>query len=102
MDRDILNQINLKLKINLRDSFFSINEKPAIIHFRNGKPVISRGDHEVEIYLDVSDFSSLLMGVIPFRKLFEYGLVEVSDKGYLELLDKLFKSDFKPWCMTAF
>ena len=94
---------NCRLLITVRDSFFPQQAGSTVVYFENGRAaVVPNGDYEVEMSLDVSDFSSLLMGVISFRKLYEYGLVELSDPAYLDLLHRLFFVETKPICITRF
>lgn len=91
------------VQITLRDSFYAANAGSTVVHFMGGRPtVVPEGEAEVAITLDVAEFSSLLMGVIPFRRLHQYGLAEVSDPAYLDLVDGLFQAAEKPMCMTGF
>ena len=85
------------------DSFFKENEGSTLIHFVNGKPHLKdKGRHDVEIHLDVSDFSSLIMGVVNFKTLFEYRLAEISDTNYLGTVNTIFITEEKPKCTTLF
>jgi predicted acetyltransferase len=92
-----------RLKMTLKDTFFPQQSGSTVVHFENGRAsVVEDGDDEVEIYLDISEFSSLLMGVISFRKLYDYSLVELSDPAYLPLLHRLFFVEERPVCITRF
>jgi predicted acetyltransferase len=93
---------NCKLKLSVRDSFFRENEGNFIIHFENGIPYLNRECYDVEISLDISDFSSLIMGVVPFERLYQYGLVEISNPEYIDTVTRIFKTEEKPVCMTEF
>ncbi|MFQ5655829.1 MAG: enhanced intracellular survival protein Eis, partial [Planctomycetota bacterium] len=95
---------SLKLKITLDDAFFPRNQGSTTLRFEEGKPVAldREGDADVEIALDVGDFSSLLLGVIPFRKLHGYGLARISDPAQVGLIERLFAATEKPVCTTAF
>lgn len=94
---------NCKLKLSINDSFFKGNDGSHVIHFTDGKPRLEKGDkYEVEICLDVSDFSSLIMGVISFKSLFDYGLAEISDTRYMNTINKIFATEEKPICTTLF
>lgn len=86
------NNVTLKLKMNIRDSFHPENAKSHIVHFENGKAKITEGDYNTEISLDISEFSSLLMGVIEFNKLTEYGIADISNPEYIGLVNVAFKS----------
>ncbi len=92
----------VKLCLDVRDSFFRENEKKVVVHFQDGIPFLGRKEYEVTVSLDVSDFSSLAMGCIPFRKLYEYGLAEISDVAYVDTVDKVFLTEEKPVCTTEF
>lgn len=92
------------LKLSIRDSFLPENEGSTIVHFEKGRPHVGKeGDEfEVEVSLDVADFSSLLMGVVSFRKLYRYGLAEVSNPQYVGTVNTIFLTDEKPMCTTLF
>jgi predicted acetyltransferase len=92
-----------ELKITLKDSFLRENEGSTIVHFQDGKPTVKpRGEHEVEIRMDVADFSSLLMGVIPFQSLLAYGLAGISKEKYTTTVNRLFLTEAKPVCLSEF
>lgn len=94
---------NCRLRITLQDTFFPQLAGSTVVHFEDGRAtIVQDGDYEVEMSLDISDFSSLLMGVISFRKLYEYSLVNVSEPAYLDLLHRLFFVETKPICITRF
>jgi predicted acetyltransferase len=101
-ERDFGGQ-SCKLRINLQDTFFPRQAGSTVVHFEEGRAaVVPGGDYEVEMNLDVSEFSSLLMGAISFRKLYEYRLVDLPDPAYLNLLHRLFFVETKPVCITRF
>lgn len=94
---------SLKLKITLADSFLKQNRGSHIVHFVDGKPRLKKsGDSDSEIRLDVSDFSSLIMGTVDFRSLHTYGLAEISDEKHLATVNQLFMTAVKPSCTTDF
>ena len=94
----------VKLKLTVEDKFLPENDGSWVIHFMDGKPEVKRsgGKFDVEMKLAVADFSSLFVGAATLRSLYNYGLVSLSDIGYLELLHRLFATDRKPICMTDF
>ena len=97
------NQQSCKLKVELRDTFLPSNNGSSVIHFVDGRPAVADGgDVDVAIRLDVSEFSSLLMGTIGFASLYRYGLAEISDTRYLDAVSRLFRVDEPPICMTWF
>jgi predicted acetyltransferase len=92
-----------RLKITVEDSFYSKHAGSYIVHFDNGRPQAkSRGVADAEIRLDVADYSSLIMGVVPFDSLYEYGRAEISDTRYLDTVTKIFAVARKPQCVTQF
>jgi predicted acetyltransferase len=57
---------------------------------------------DVEIFMDIADFSSLIMGAVGYRNLFDYGLSDISEKDYLDVVHNIFKVESKPICHTVF
>ena len=95
------NPESIKVRFNVRDSFIPENNGPVTVHFKDGKPVLGEG-YDVEVTLNVEYLSSLLMGVVDFRKLWIYGLIEVSDESYVEQLDRLLHCRKKPETVEEF
>ncbi len=92
-----------RLKIKLADSFLPKNQGSCIINFVKGRPHLRKSAaHDVEISLDIADFSSLIMGAVDFRSLHDYGLAEISDKRHLNTVNKIFLTDRKPKTTTQF
>ena len=91
------------LRLMVRDSFFPGNQGPVTIAFTDGRPVM-RDDMEaqVQVKLDVADFSSLVVGAVPFRRLHMYSRARISDTAYIPMLDALFAVAEKPVCVTRF
>ncbi len=94
----------VRLKLTVADTFLKENDGSLVIHFENGKPEIKTksAKHDVELKLDIADFSSLLMGAVGLKSLYNYGLVRISKADYLESLHRLFATEEKPICMTSF
>jgi predicted acetyltransferase len=91
------------LKLMVRDSFFPENDGSTILQFRQGRPSVQTGgEYDIEIALDVAEFSSLLMGAVRFTSLYNYGLVEISDQSEVDTIDRLFRTERKPICTTPF
>jgi len=92
---------SVRIRFNLEDSFVPENHGPIAVHFKEGYPKIEEG-FDVEVSLKIEYLSSLLMGVVDFRKLWMYGLVELSDESYLDQLDRLFHVQRKPETIEEF
>jgi predicted acetyltransferase len=95
------NKESIRVKFIIHDNFYPENSGEFTVHFRDGKPTISEG-HDVTVSMNIEHFSSLLMGVVDFRKLWTYSLAEVSDESYLEQLDRLFHVSRKPETIEEF
>ncbi len=92
-----------KLKITIEDSFIKDNDGSIIVHFNNGFPIIvDDEEYDVEIKLDIAEFSSLITCTVSFNCLFKYGRAWISDESYLRKVNNIFASDEKPICMTMF
>lgn len=91
------------MRLNIRDSFLPENEGSWLIEFSEGHPqVVEAGEPDVELGMDISDFSSLVMGVISLRKLHLYGLADISDEKQIPFVDRLFATGDKPRSTTPF
>ena len=94
---------NCRLKIRVRDSFYPKRNGCYLIYFVDGKPEVKqKGGCDVEISLNEAEYSSMVMGVVPFSKLCAYGLAEISDAAYIEAVTKIFAAPQKPYCVTQF
>ena len=97
------NSDDLKWKLTVKDSFFEENQGEFVLQVKDGLlALIEDNDYEVEIKMDISELSSLFMGVITLKELYMYSKVEISDQNYLNVLNSIFIPFDKPVCMTAF
>ena len=95
---------NGRLAMNIQDSFLPINENRYAVAFDNGRPtLLNNKDHcEIEITLDIAEFSSLLTGAVAFADLAAYGMAEISDRNQIDTVNDIFRSKQKPICYTPF
>ncbi len=102
-NRDFSGQ-TCRLCITLRDSFLPENDGSTVVHFENGRSAVQFAavPYDVEIILDVSDFSSLAIGAVSFRELHRYGLAQISDENQVDTVNKIFWTEEKPQCITTF
>lgn len=97
------NGADCTVTFQITDTFFPKNDQEVTVYFHNGYPTVMAGAKgDVEVKLDIADFSSLLMGAVPFEKLYWYGLAEISDQSYAETLQHIFFTHQKPICLTSF
>jgi predicted acetyltransferase len=92
---------SIRVRFDIRDSFLPENDGAVIVHFNKGKPMIAEGQ-DVTVSMNIEYFSSLLMGVVDFSKLWTYDLLEVSDESYIKQLDRLFHVQRKPETIEEF
>ncbi|MFZ5354681.1 MAG: GNAT family N-acetyltransferase [Bacillota bacterium] len=92
------------IRINVHDSFLPENEGGTVVSFKNGIPYVldEDDDYEVEISMDIADFSSMIIGAVSFKSLIGYGLAEISNTNYIDIVSKIFRVDEKPVCLTLF
>ncbi|UNK16428.1 GNAT family N-acetyltransferase [Paenibacillus sp. N3/727] len=95
------------LHFKVTDSFSSKQPNSFALHIEQESLTISmqeqrgtRDDSVIE--LDISDLSSLLMGVVDADKLYQYGKIKTSDPQVIALLKNCFRRVNKPVCTTAF
>jgi predicted acetyltransferase len=94
---------SLKLRLHIDDSFMPENGGDYGICFEKGKLCLAdASDADVTLSIDISDFSSLIMGAVPLRRLLDYGYAALSDPSYGERLDRMFSFREKPACYTGF
>ncbi|MHA1236993.1 MAG: sterol carrier protein domain-containing protein, partial [Candidatus Hodarchaeales archaeon] len=88
----------ISLRLTLKDSFQQSNNGSFVIKFDQGQSQIQNQSDsvDVEIILDIKYFSSIFIGVVSFKKLYQLGLVAISDEKYLDLVNKLFMTDVPP------
>lgn len=93
---------SVSVRFDVADSFYPPNNAATLVEFDSGRAtVLEHGSPDVELSIEVGDLSSLLVGAVPFGKLYQYGLVEVSQPSYVPVLERLFVAP-KPVCMTRF
>jgi predicted acetyltransferase len=93
----------LRLQLIIRDNFSPENDGAVVVHFNAGHPlVVDESDADVQVGMDVADFSSLLMGCVSLKSLYRYGRVTLSDTSYLDRLHRMFQAEERPISMTVF
>lgn len=103
LDNHSFGDETIKIKFSITDTFYHQNNKPVIIHFDKGMPsLVQDGKYEVELKLDIADFSSLLMCAVDARQLYQYGKLSLTDDRYLLQIQRMFSTYPKPSCTTAF
>ncbi len=93
-----------KLKLTIKDTFLKDNNGSTVIRFSNGYSEVrdDMDDFDVELKMDICDFSSLFVGAVPLSSLLKYGLAEISDKKYTNIVANALNYPEKPICLTGF
>lgn len=96
--------ITLSVKLSINDNFFPLNSSPFILYIINGEIVEVReeGPFDVELRMNVAEFSSMVMGVENAHFYLKWGLMEISDESYIKVVNSLFQTDSKPMIFKAF
>jgi len=90
------------IKFDISDTFYPENAGEFIVQFDEGRIHTDQDSFDVKIEMDISDFSSMVMGVVSFKKLLQYNHAQISDITYLEKITRLFHTDEPPVCLTFF
>ena len=93
-----------RIKLTISDSFFPENAGSWVLIVADGRAHLESENvpYEVELSLDISDFSSLITGAVNFNMLYRYGLAQLSDSAFATTIQQLFYTKDKPICMTTF
>ena len=95
--------LNIKLQLNVNDSFIPENNKPFLLDFTNGNVVIANNSTpDVEINIDIAELSSMVMGCTNLKSLVKYGKAHISNTNKLDEISRAFSLDEKPVCVTYF
>lgn len=102
-DHDFGGEI-LKVCFNIEDDLLEANNGKTVVYFEKGRAKVQSedADFEVEVSMKIGEFSALAMGLIGFRKLYQYGMADISDLDYLESVNRLMDFGKKPICKTRF
>lgn len=95
--------ITATVRLDLTDTFLPENGGSYRLAVDGGRANLSAGDQaDVTVGLDISDFSSLVVGAIDFQRLFTYGRATISDESSVSVVNRLFRAEIMPWCLTSF
>jgi predicted acetyltransferase len=91
------------VRIALADPFFAPLAGTRAVRFEQGQPaaVDASTPADVDLAIDVADFSALVMGSVRLRSLVAYGRAVLSKPDWLRRLDAAFDAE-PPQCLTRF
>ena len=97
-------ELNMKLRINVADTFVPENNRPFMLEFVNGQCSMAANDTtpDAELSMDIAELSSFIMGCVNLKHLVKYGKAKLSGDNYLDVLSRAFSLDEKPICLTHF
>lgn len=94
--------IFLSIRLKITDKFYPSNNDVVVLEFIDGKIKEINGEgYDTEIEMNVSEFSSMVMGAVNFKTLYKWGIV-ISTPVYIDDVNQLFLTDDKPVCTKAF
>ncbi|USK55621.1 GNAT family N-acetyltransferase [Cytobacillus solani] len=102
---DHLSNQACQVGVMIKDSFHSDEPQKWLLSYGNGKFAVDEyvlKSTDIEVELDISDFSSLAMGAISADKLYQYGRLKIKKSEDMAVIKQLFPHLQKPICMTAF
>lgn len=98
--------LTYKIRLKVHDSFVCEHPQEFTLAFDQGvlKPEFNpvSGEADVELKINISELSSLLMGVVDVKKLYQYGLLKINRLEALDVVHQIFYRQEKPICTTAF
>lgn len=90
------------VRFNIADSFYNKNNGSVTVSFKNGRASPVDAPHQFEVDMDISEFSSMALGIVPFSSLYLYSRAKISDEKHLNVMDRLFYTGEKPICHVRF
>lgn len=91
------------LGLEIKDTFVPENSGTYSLVFWKGQArLCNESRRDVDIALDISEFSSLVVGAVDFRTLVNLGLAEISEPAWTDKVNELFRPRHKPICVTGF
>ena len=92
-----------RMKLRVKDTFLPENDGSHLLEIRGGQvTVVDEMPYDVTVEIDISVFSSLLVGTVTFERLYAYSLVEISDPAFVDTVSRIFSVARKPICTTSF
>jgi predicted acetyltransferase len=95
--------VSVRVRLNLTDTFVPGNSGSYLLAVENGgAELVMNGAADVEVEMDIADFSSLAVGAVDFSRLHAYGRATLSDPALIPVVNRLFHAAIPPWCLTSF
>ena len=95
------NNANLGVRFLIKDAF-SKEKEEVIVRFENGVAKLDSKEYIVTIKINIAEFSSLFLGSVSIKGLFNLGILELDNEEFIDELDKAFYCSEKPVCYTDF
>jgi len=96
------NNVNITIKFVITDSFADRKIEQIVKFNRCNSSIPKTKEFDVELHMNIAEFSSLVMGVLSFRQAYDHGLVNISDRRFSGKIHKLFYTEQKPQSLNWF
>ena len=95
--------LSATVRVDLADAFLPQNAGSNVIAFTGGRPAlaVAGSPADVDLAIDVIDFSALIAGSVRLRSLVAYGRAVLAKPEWLARLDAAFAAE-PPQCLTRF
>jgi predicted acetyltransferase len=94
---------NCTVRIDIQDTFTPQQAQSVTVRFSHGyAKIIHKGRYDFQMSLDIAEFSSLILGAVPFKSLHNYGLINISPPSFVSTAENLFFFHDKPVCTAQF
>ena len=90
------------LGLHIQDSFIPANNGTLTVAFKNGVAQAAADcSWDVQLSLDIAEFSSLLVGAVDVRTLLSLGPAQITDYAQADKVNEVFRAE-KPICVIGF
>jgi predicted acetyltransferase len=94
---------DLLIRFRITDTFIPDTLQDFVIGWKAGIAKLSHGKkYDLELSFEVADFSSWIVNATDLLTLHQFGLVQISDEAFLQMLDQAFYYQQKPVCIERF
>ncbi|MGG4170084.1 GNAT family N-acetyltransferase [Rossellomorea vietnamensis] len=95
--------VSLTIMFDIKDDLQDDESKNFTVTFSHGEiQHFHEQSVDTVVQMDISDFSSMIMGAVSFRSLNKWGKAEISNPACVNQVNDLFRTHERPVCTNAF